>query len=136
MGVHHHLSYVAFPHSDCRAENCQKVDYWQCREGWRHQHRCIPGSNPQYRKTPDPTTKMFPAMCVFGRPVKDLIPILPGKYHPHPTWRESLHLREEALRHRHMRHQDKWSEHTKTLSPLQVGDRVRIQNQTGPHPNK
>ena len=75
-------------------------------------------------------------MCVFGRPVKDLIPILPGKYHPHPTWRDSLHLREEALRHRHMRHQDKWSEHTKTLSPLQVGDRVRIQNQTGPYPNK
>ena len=75
-------------------------------------------------------------MCVFGRPVRDLIPILPGKYYPHPTWKESLQLRETALRYRHMRHQDKWSEHTKTLSPLRVGDRVRIQNQTGRHPNK
>ena len=90
----------------------------------------------QYRNTPDPTTKLSPAMCVFGRPVKDLIPILPGKYHPHPTWRNSLDLREEALRHRHMRHQEKWSEHTKLLPPLKIGDRVRIQNQTGSHPNK
>ena len=29
-------------------------------------------------------------MCIFGRPTRDLIPILPGKYHPHQTWRESL----------------------------------------------
>ena len=65
--------------------------------------------------------------------------------HPHPTWeiqpthniwRESLQLREEVLRLRHMRHQEKRSEHTKTLPQLQVGDRVWIQNQTGPHPNK
>ena len=63
----------------------------------------------QYRNTPDSTTKLSQAMCVFGRPTKDLIPILPGKYHPHPTWRNSLNLREEALRHRHMRHQEKWS---------------------------
>ena len=90
----------------------------------------------QYRNTPDPTTRMSAAMCLFGRPVRDLIPILPGKYNPHTTWRESLNLREEALRHRHMRHQEKWSEHTKTIPPLQVCDRVRIQNQTGPHPNK
>ena len=139
-GVHHRLSSVAFPHSNCRAE-----------VGVKTVKRLITGNVGkdgainvdafqeailQYRNTPDPTTKMSPAMCVFGRPVKDLIPILPGKYHPHPTWRDSLHLREEALRHRHMRHQDKWSEHTKTLSPLQVGDRVRIQNQTGPYPNK
>ena len=90
----------------------------------------------QYRNTPDPTTKMSPAMCVFGRPVRDLIPILPGKYNPHTTWRESIYLREKALRHRHMRHQEKWSEHTKSLPPLQAGDQVGIQNQTAPHPNK
>ena len=35
-----------------------------------------------------------------------------------------------------MRHQEKWSEHTKLLPPLKIGDRVRIQNQTGSHPNK
>ena len=32
--------------------------------------------------------------------------------------------------------QEKWSKHTKPLTPLTVGDRVRIQNQTGPNPKK
>ncbi len=79
---------------------------------------------------------MSPATCLFGRLVKDLIPILPGKYCPHATWKETLQLREEALRHRHLRHQEKCTEHTKALPPLQVGDHVRIQNQTGSHPLK
>ena len=75
-------------------------------------------------------------MCVFGRPTKDLIPILPGKYHPHQMWSDSLDLREATLRQRHMSHHDKWSEHTRALTQLRVGDKVRIQNQTGPHPTK
>ena len=139
-GVHHRLSSVAFQHSNCRAEvgvkSVKRLITGNVGKDGAININAFQEAILQYRNTPDPTTKMSPAMCVFGRPVKDLIPILPGKYHPHPTWRESLHLREEALRHRHMRHQDKWSEHTKILSPLQVGDRVWIQNQTGPHPNK
>ena len=34
----------------------------------------------QYRNTPDKDTKLSPAMCIFGRPIRVLIPILPGKY--------------------------------------------------------
>ena len=139
-GVHHRLSSVAFPHSNCRAEvgvkTVKRLITGNVGKDGAINIDTFQAAILQYRNTPDPTTKMSPAMCVFGRPVRDLIPILPGKYHPHTTWRESLHLREEALRHRHMRHQETWSEHTKTLPPLQVGDRVRIQNQTGPHPNK
>ena len=57
----------------------------------------------QYRNTPDKDTKLSLTMCIFGRPIRDLIPILPGKYQPHPVWRESLLTREEeVLRHRHM----------------------------------
>ncbi len=40
----------------------------------------------QYRNSPDPATKQSPATCLFGRPTRDLIPLVPGKYHPHPTW--------------------------------------------------
>ena len=90
----------------------------------------------QYRNTPDRDTKLSPAMCVFGRPIRDFIAILPGKYKPHNTWRETLAAREEALRNRHMRAAELWTEHTKRLPPLRVGDFVRIQNQTGPHPLK
>ena len=47
----------------------------------------------QYRNASDPTIKMSPGMVsLFGRTVKDLIPILSGKYNPHTTWRESLDL--------------------------------------------
>ena len=80
--------------------------------------------------------KLSPAMCVFGRPTRDFIPILPGRYRPHDTWRETLAAQEEALRNRHMRAAERWSEHTKTLRPLVVSDQVRIQNQTGPNPRK
>ena len=34
-------------------------------------------------------------MCIFGRPIKDLIPILPGKHEPHPVWRNSLLTRDK-----------------------------------------
>ena len=139
-GIHHRLSSVAFPHSNCRAEvgvkTIKRLITGNIGKDGAINVDAFQEAILQYRNTPDPTTKMSPAICVFGRPTKDLIPILPGKYHPHPTWRDSLISREEALRHRHMLHQDKWSEHTKALSPLKVGDRVRIQNQTGRHPHK
>ena len=75
-------------------------------------------------------------MCVFGRLLRDFIPIAPGKYRTLETWRETLTAREEALRKRHVCTAGAWAEHTKRLPPLKVGDLVRVQNQTGPHPNK
>ena len=35
-----------------------------------------------------------------------------------------------------MKAAERWSEHTRRLPPLVVGNNVRIQNQTGPHPTK
>ncbi|CAG2237462.1 unnamed protein product [Mytilus edulis] len=70
-------------------------------------------------------------MCVFGRPIRDFIPILPGRYKPHDTWRDTLSKREEALRHRHMKVAEKLCEHTKQLPPLTLTIGVRIQNQIG-----
>ena len=75
-------------------------------------------------------------MIIFGRAIKDFIPVLPGKYRPHNTWREMLEDRETALRNRHMKDCERLTEHTKRLLPLVVGDCVRIQNQTGNHPKK
>ena len=116
-GVHHRLSSVAFPHSNCRAEIGVKI--------MKHILTNNTGPNGgldvdavqrailQHRNTPDPATRLSPAMIVFGRPIRDFIPILPGRYQPHATWEETLIAREEALQNCHMRAHEQWSEHTK-----------------------
>ena len=139
-GVHHRKSSVAFPHSNCRAEvGVKTVKRLICSNtlpGGGLDTNALQRAILQYRNTPDPETKLSPAMCVFGRPIKDFIPVLPGRYEPHPTWKDTLAAREEALRNRHMRAAERWTEHTRVLPPLVIGDYVRIQNQTGRFPNK
>ncbi len=139
-GIHHRLSSVAFPHSNCRAEIAVKTVKRMLESNTGRSGSldtdALQAAMLQYRNTPDPVTKMSPAMCVFGRSIRDFVPVSPGQYAPHPEWREMLDNREEVLRERHDRAGERWKEHTKQLLPLKVGDHVRLQNQTGPHPNK
>ena len=139
-GVHHRLSSVAFPHSNCRAEiGVKSAKRMISSNTGPHGELNVDAFQRailQHRNTPDPGTKLSPAQCIFGRPIRDFIPILPARYKPHSTWEDTLAMREQALRNRHMKAAEKWTEHTKRLPPLKVGDKVRIQNQTGQHPNK
>ena len=138
--VNHRVSSAYFPHSNSRAEIAVKtikrllMDNTGSRGSLdtdKFQRAML-----QYRNTPDRDTGLSPAMCVFGRSIRDFIPVHPGKYLPHPVWRETLAAREMALRNRHQKTCERLTEHTRCLPPLKVGDCVRVQNQTGPHPTK
>ena len=75
----------------------------------------------QYRNTPDRETKLSPAICLFGRHLRDFVPMHPDKYLPHKAWQDTLDSREDALRKRHMTAHERLSEHTRRLPPLKVG---------------
>ena len=139
-GVHHRLTSVANPHANCRAEIAVKTV----------KRMLMDNTGPTgsldvdkfqrailiYRNSIDPETKASPALVLFGRPIRDSIPIPMGRYCPHGTWQDILAHREKALAKRHSKEHEKWSEHTKILQPLQVGDHVYIQNLVGNHPRK
>ncbi|CAE1167716.1 unnamed protein product [Acanthosepion pharaonis] len=139
-GVHQRLSSVAFSHSNCRAKLGVKTVKRHLMDNTGPSGTSDTDSFQramlQYRNTPDRDTKLSPAMCIFGRPIRDFIPIIPGNYRPHETWRSTWKAREEALRNRHMRCAERLSEHIKRLQPLVVGDHVPIQNQVGPYARK
>ena len=40
----------------------------------------------EYRNTPDRDTGCSPAQVVFGRVIRDFIPMVEGSYSPHPEW--------------------------------------------------
>ena len=89
-----------------------------------------------YRNTPDPYTKVSLAMATFGRQVRDGLPVLPGHYNPHNTWRELLDHREQAMARRHIAGREQWEAHTKDLAPLVQGDNIFLQNLVGNHPRR
>ena len=139
-GVHHRLSSVAHARSNGRAElgvkTVKRLMMENTGPNGDLSNDAFQRAMLQYRNTPDRDTRLSPAMCVFGRHIRDFIPVLPHKYRPKGIWSNTLTAREDALRNRHMRTQERLSEHTKRLPPLRVGHHVRIQNQIGSYPLK
>jgi len=139
-GVRHRISSFANPHANCRAELAVKsvkrmlmdnVTATGSLDIDKFQRALL-----MYRNSVDPETKVSPALILFGRPIRDAIPIPMGRYTPHETWTELLSHRELALARRHSRDHERWNEHTRRLPPPQVGDHVYVQNLIGNHPRR
>ena len=139
-GVHHRLTSVANPHANSRAEIAVKT----VKRMLQANTSAVGSLNVDafqramliYRNSIDPETKTSPAMVLFGRPLRDPIPAPLGRYCPHQTWQETIANREKALAIRHSREREKWSEHTRELKALEIGDHVYVQNVVGNNPLK
>lgn len=129
------LSSAYFPHSNQRAEVGVRTAKRMLREN------ISPGGSLDtnkflralltHRNTPDRDTGKSPAQVVFARPIKDFFPVRPQQFQPRAEWILTAEQREIALAQRHAKQGQVLAEHTKTLEPLQIGDTVLVQNQTG-----
>ena len=87
-----------------------------------------------HRNTPSVDLKTSPSEAVFGRKLKDFLPITPGKLVMNPEWHTMLAQRETALARRHQVRGADLTEHTRQLKPLVLGTTVSLQNQRGNFP--
>ena len=132
-GCSQRLSSAYYAHSNCRAELGIKTAKRMLRENTSQDGSF---SNKFYqailthRNTPDPDTGASPAQVLFGRQIRDFLPIKPRQF-DRGQWREIMADREKGLKMRYTRGLERWSEHTKELPKLKIGDVVLIQNQRG-----
>ena len=145
-GVHHRLSSAYHPQSNGRAELGVKSMKRLLRDN------IGPGGSLDtdrflrailiHRNTPDPISKKSPAEIIFGRQLRDTLPVFRNTNtifddkRVLPMWRDAWSLKERALRIRAVRSTEKLNQHSKKLPDLRHGDSVLVQNQTGPHPGK
>ena len=85
----------------------------------------------QYRNTPIAGLGASPSTLLFGRRIKDLLPVKLGKPNMMESWVECKEAREVGMRHRYHRGAERWSEHTRDLPSLELGQHVMVQNQRG-----
>ena len=136
-GIAHRLCSVGNPHANCRAELGVKTVKRMIRDNLTMTGKLdrvkFSRALLTYRNTPDRDTGLSPAMALFNRQLRDFLPTAPlvGS-----MWKELADAREKALAPRSTKQHEKWSAGVRELPPLQVGDAVFIQNQTGNHPLK
>ena len=90
----------------------------------------------QYRNTPHPDTRLSPAQVIFGRAIRDFVPVLPYKYETRQEWGLLQEDRERALAKRMYHDGSRLALGTRPLPSLTVGDKVLVQNQTGRDPTR
>ena len=134
-GIQHRTSSAYFPKSNLRAESAVKsakrIVLDNTKSDGSPEMDKIARAIMQHRNTPDSEYGLSPAQIVFGRPLRDFLPVRPGDFSPSEVWIDDREKRELANRKRFLRGSERWSAHTRDLPPLSPGSRVMIQNQHG-----
>ena len=144
-GVNHRLSSAYNPRSNGRAEVSVKAMKRLLRDNVAPNGSIDTESYTrailQFRNTPDPSTGTSPSEVIFGRTLRDVLPIRPPmQLHNHdsvkPSWKHLWSSREEELRQRSAKQMNVLSEKSRPIDPLNLGDVCRIQNQSGRYPRR
>ena len=77
----------------------------------------------------DPVSGLSPAEVIFGRRLRDHLPLQEHKFQPRVEWRLEADLREKAYAKRHLLKQEQLSQGARPLPPLAAGDCVAIQDE-------
>ena len=83
-----------------------------------------------HRNQTDPVSGLSPAQVIFGRQLRDHLPLQPEKFQPRAEWRLEADQRERAFSKRHLLKHEQLSSTSKTLPNLKVGDCVAIQDKS------
>ena len=139
-GVKKRMSSAHYPQSNGRAELAVKtakrtlIDYI---DGYgRLRHDLAAQAMMTHRNTPHQDLGLSPAEMLYGRVIRDHLPILREKYQIYKRWRGIRELRERAMAKRHLLNQNHYNIHSHPLRELQVGESVQVQNQEGPLPRR
>ena len=118
---------------------CQTPGTRQPLTDWLIKHRQNGKSSPSSQEqwnTPCPVSGLSPAQIVYGRVLKDFLPLQPGKFQPRQEWRQAATDRAAAYAKRHIAKGEQMSNSSKPLQPLKTGDQVAVQNQRGQNPRQ
>ena len=138
-GVHHRQSIAYYGQSNCRGEFAVKTGKQMLRDNLGVNGESTDGlarSLLQYRNSPLPDSRMSPAEIVFGRNMKDLLPVLNYKYEPRQEWGLVRELREKLMAKRLDRDGVTLEGYTKAHKDIPVGSSVVVQNKAGKFPRK
>ena len=136
-GIKHRISSVANPHANSRAELGVKTMKRMVRDCLGRFGKL---DGPKFsralltlKNTPDRDTRVSLAMCLFGRPMRDFLPSQKGQMIGE-MWQQLAGQREQALAKRGSDIHTRLLRYVRRLKPLQIGDHVMVQDQTGNHP--
>ena len=137
-GIHHRISSVAHPRSNGRAEVAVKSMKRLLTDNTGPQGNLdnisFIRAMLQYKNTPDVATGISPAKYLYHRPIRDFLPDL--NIDTPDDLRDTISRHQEARKQHLGAPEPRLYEHTRRLPALKVADKVFVQNQTGPHPNR